>query len=162
MWNFRCRAGGDGARDGVHLEWPRTMTLKQDQLASTIERALRERFSRGFHDPRISGLITITTVKVTQDLKFADVGVSVLPAEKQALTLHGLEAAARHIRREIMDNVASRTMPDLRFIEDNSLKKQAGIMGALEKIKTEDTSKPSWGQSEGGKSEGDDQKGTQA
>lgn len=148
MGYFRCRAGGNGAQDGVHLEWSRTMTLKQDQLASTIERALRERFSRGFHDPRIGGLITITTVKVTQDLKFADVGVSVLPAEKQALTLHGLEAAARHIRREIMDNVASRTMPDLRFIEDNSLKKQAGIMGALEKIKTEDTSKPAWGKSD--------------
>lgn len=159
MRNFRCREDGNGAWDGVHLEWPRTMTLKQDQLASTIERALRERFSRGFHDPRISGLITITTVKVTQDLKFADVGVSVLPAEKQALTLHGLEAAARHIRREIMDNVASRTMPDLRFVEDNSLKKQAGIMGALEKIKTEDTSKPAWGKSD---DKTEDEKGTQA
>jgi ribosome-binding factor A len=121
------------------------MTLKQDQLASTIERALRDRFSRGFHDPRISGLITITTVKVTQDLKFADVGISVLPAEKQTLTLHGLEAAARHIRREIMDDVTSRTMPEIRFSADNSLKKQAGIMGVLDKIKHEDTAKPTWG-----------------
>ena len=125
------------------------MTLKQDQLASSIERALRERFSRGFHDPRITGLITITTVKVTQDLKFADVGISVFPAEKQGLTMHGLEAAAKHIRREIMDDVRSRSMPEVRFVADNSLKKQAGIMNALDKIKHDDTTKPTWGATAG-------------
>lgn len=113
------------------------MSTKQDQLSSAIDRALREVFSRGFNDPRIGGLLTITGVKVTQDGRECFVDVSVLPAEKGQLSLHGLNAASPHIRREVGERVRVRTMPSLIFRLDESLKKQAQILAALDKVRQE-------------------------
>ncbi len=120
------------------------MTQRSDQLASAIDRAVRDVLIRGFHDPRISGLITVTGVKVTQDGREAFVGISVYPAEKSQLTIHGLQNAAAFIRREVGDMIRIRTMPQLTFQLDESLKKQAEVIAALEKVKAEQ--KPSQGQ----------------
>lgn len=117
------------------------MSNKQDQLSSAIDRALREVFSRGFNDPRIGGLLTITKVKVTHDGRECFVDVSVLPAEKGVLSLHGLNAASPHIRREVGERVRMRTMPQLIFRLDESLKKQARVLSALDKVREELASK---------------------
>ncbi len=115
------------------------MTRRLEQVASSIERAVREVFSRGFHDPRIAGLITITGVRVTGDLQTAYIGISVLPAEKQSLTLHALNDAAAHIRREAGDLIEARTLPRFEFRADDSLKKELGVLQALERAKSQST-----------------------
>lgn len=109
--------------------------VKRQQLASAIERALREVIAHGFQDPRIAGLVTVTNVHISGDGKDATVGISVLPAEKGELTLHGLRAAARHIRREVGDLVRVRSMPLLHFRDDQSLKKQAQVLSVLEQTR---------------------------
>jgi ribosome-binding factor A len=113
------------------------VTRKSDQLASSIERALREVISRGFHDPRIAGLITVTGVKVAPDLRNATANISVLPEEKAELTMHGLTAAAPFIRREIGEMIQTRAMPQLDFRLDTTLKKQARVLEALDKVREE-------------------------
>lgn len=113
------------------------MSHKHEHLQSSIEHAVREVLSRGFNDPRISGLLTVTGVKVTPDHTTAFVNVSVLPAEKADLTMHGLQSAARHIRREVGELVRTRQMPVLEFRLDNSLKQQASVLSALERAKQE-------------------------
>lgn len=74
---------------------------------------------------------------MTQDGRECFVDVSVLPAEKGTLSLHGLNAAAPHIRREVGERVRVRTMPSLVFRLDESLKKQAQILSALDKVRQE-------------------------
>mgnify|MGYP000935946673 CR=1 FL=1 len=113
------------------------MSHKHEHLQSSIEHAVREVLSRGFNDPRISGLITVTSVKVTPDHTTAFVNVSILPDEKSDLTMHGLQSAARHIRREVGELVRTRQMPDLHFRLDRSLKQQANVLTALERAKHE-------------------------
>ncbi len=113
------------------------MPHKHEHLESSLDRALREVFAKGFSDPRISGLVTITSVKISPDHAHAFVGISVLPAEKSALTMHGLESAARHIRREVGDLIRTRQMPDLTFRLDTSLKDQAKVLSALDKAREE-------------------------
>jgi ribosome-binding factor A len=108
-----------------------------EQLASAIEKALREIVAKGFNDPRISGLITITNVRVLPDLSQAFIGVSVLPESKQELTLHGLSAAATYIRREAGELVNTRTLPQFVFRLDTSLKKEAAIIRELDKVRAE-------------------------
>ena len=113
------------------------MSHRTDQVASTIQRVLQDQLARGLSDPRVKGLITITGVRVTDDLKTAIVRVSVLPAEHQDLTMHGLKSAARHIRHQIADRLALKRTPELVFELDESLKRQAGVLDALAKVAAE-------------------------
>jgi ribosome-binding factor A len=111
------------------------LSHRLEQLTSAIDRGVREVIARGFSDPRISGLITVTGVRVLPDLSQAIIAVSVLPQEKQDLTLHGLESAAPFIRREVGELVNARTMPQLSFKLDTSLKKQAAVLRDLDRVR---------------------------
>lgn len=113
------------------------MTRRADQVASLVRGAVQDVLTKGFQDPRIRGLITITDVTVSPDLKAATIKVSVLPEDRQELTLHGLRAAARHIRHEVSEKLELRHTPDLHFKLDTSLKKQAGVYDALAQIAKE-------------------------
>jgi ribosome-binding factor A len=104
---------------------------RSEQVASTLRRAIQEVISRGLHDPRISGLITVTGVSLDAALREATVRISVLPEDRQELVLHGLQAAAGHIRHEIADLVEGRQTPHLHFKLDASLKKEASVLRAL-------------------------------
>ncbi len=113
------------------------MTTKHDRLTSSIEQGVRQVLSRGLQDPRVRGLITVTGVEITPDTKQATIRISVLPAEHQTLTVHGLQSAARHVRREVADLIRTRTMPEFRFVGDDSLKKQAEVLSTLAKVREE-------------------------
>ena len=113
------------------------MSKRVEQVESTLLRALQEEIARGLHDPRVSGLITVTGVDVSPDLKNATVLVSVLPDHKLDLTLHALRAASRHLRRRIGERVAMHEVPELTFKADESIKKQSEILSAFAKIQQE-------------------------
>lgn len=108
-----------------------------EQMSSEIHRAVQQVLSRGLQDPRVSGLITVTAVKVSPDLKHATILVSVIPEEKQDLTLHGLKAAERHVRHEVGEIVRTREMPEFSFKLDPTLKREAGVLKELDRVRRE-------------------------
>jgi ribosome-binding factor A len=112
------------------------MSTRTDRLASVIHHAVQQVITRGLQDPRIRGLISVTKVEVTPDLGEAKVCVSVLPVAQQELTLHGLREAAGHIQHAIAPEIAARRMPRLRFVVDDSLKRQAALDAALRGAET--------------------------
>ncbi|HYE62187.1 MAG TPA: 30S ribosome-binding factor RbfA [Phycisphaerales bacterium] len=118
------------------------MSHRLEQLTSAIERGVREVFARGFSDPRIGGLITVTSVRVLPDLSQAVINVSVLPQEKAELTLHGLSSAAKHIRHEVGEIVNTRTLPHFAFRLDSTLKKEAAILKELDKVRQDLATRP--------------------
>lgn len=107
------------------------MSIRTDKIASVIRHAVQDVISRGLGDPRIRGLVSITRVDITDDLTEAKVYVSILPARFEDLTMHGLQDAAGHIQHAIGPAVTARRLPHLRFIKDDSLKKQALLDAAL-------------------------------
>lgn len=107
------------------------------RVASTLRDAIQEVIARGLSDPRARGLISITEVNVTPDLKHAEVLVSILPDKHQDLTLHALKHAARHIRREAGELMALASLPELHFKADVRLKQQAEVYQALAKAREE-------------------------
>ena len=113
------------------------MSRRAEQFASTLQHALQELISRGLQDPRVSGLITVTSLEVSPDLKTAFVGISVLPNDRQELTFHGLKSAASHLRHVLGEKLVTRQVPELVFRLDRSLKKQAGVLEALAKAREE-------------------------
>lgn len=113
------------------------MTRRTEQLASTIRGAVQEILDRGLQDPRVSGMITVTDVRLTEDLATAFVSVSVLPADRAGLTFHGLQSAARHMRREVGKRLSLRRVPELAFRLDESFKQQAAVIEALGRVRAE-------------------------
>ncbi len=109
------------------------MTRRSEHLASDLDSAIRAVLSRGLGDPRIRGLITVMETKLSPDSKSLTVLVSILPEEHEELTMHGLRAAAAHVRRQASERVRMRVMPEIIFKLDKSLKRQAKVLEALAK-----------------------------
>lgn len=109
------------------------MSHRAAKVASNIQRAVQQVLGRGLADPRIRGLVTVTDVRVPPDLKTATIMISVLPAERQELTLRGIQDAARHIRHEVSEIIDMKQVPEFHFKLDLSLKRQAEALQAIAK-----------------------------
>ena len=82
-------------------------------------------------DPRVTGMISVTAVEVTQDLKYAKVYVSVLDKDGSGQVLKGLKSAAGYLRRELGRTLNLRSTPELTFLQDDSMAKGAHILEML-------------------------------
>lgn len=124
------------------------MSQRSDQIAGLVREAIQKVIAKGLHDPRIRGLITVTRVTLSEDLRSATVYISVMPDTHRELTMHGLRAAAKHIRHAISDQLALRRTPDLLFKTDAKAARQTAVLDALAKVATEPDPRPAtWGAS---------------
>ena len=82
-------------------------------------------------DPRVTGMISVTAVEVTQDLKYAKVYISVLDKDDSGQVLKGLKSAAGYLRRELGRSLNLRNTPELTFFRDDSMAKGAHILEML-------------------------------
>jgi len=107
------------------------MSHRTEQITSTIQRAVQTVISRGLNDPRVRGLVSVTKVVVDDDLAKATVFISVMPAERGELTMHGLRAATKRIRRDVGGVIRLRRVPRLSFRLDDSIKRQSELEQSL-------------------------------
>ena len=85
-------------------------------------------------NPNVTGLISVTKVKVTQDLKFAKVYVSILNSKNLKETLAGLKKSSGFVRSELARTVNLRNTPEIIFELDESLEYGARIDSILKDI----------------------------
>ncbi len=89
-------------------------------------------------DPRLeSTLLTITEVRLSPDLYYASVYVSIFDDsdEIRKNVLEGLASCAGHIRRVLGSELRFRQAPELRFFLDESIAYGAKIEGLLRDIR---------------------------
>ena len=84
-------------------------------------------------DPRVAnaGMISVTAVETTQDLKYAKIFVSVLDKSASAQALKGLKSASGWLRRELGRTLDLRSTPELSFVRDDSIDQGARILDLL-------------------------------
>lgn len=84
-------------------------------------------------DPRVAdaGVISVTAVETTPDLKYAKIYVSVLDKSASAQALKGLKSASGWLRRELGQALNLRHTPELSFVQDDSIDKGAHILNML-------------------------------
>ena len=84
-------------------------------------------------DPRVAdaGMISVTAVETTPDLKYAKILVSVLNKSASAQALKGLKSASGYLRRELGRSLNLRNTPELSFVRDDSIDKGAHILDLL-------------------------------
>ena len=87
-------------------------------------------------DPRIMGLVTVTAVEITRDLRHAKVFVSVLGSESQrAATFEGLNNVASHLRGRVGRALRLRVAPEIEFRNDESVAHAAHIEQLLAQVR---------------------------
>ena len=109
-----------------------------DRINELLRSEIAELISREIKDPRLAGLVSITEVDTTTDLRHAKVFVSVFGTEEErASSLAALRSATGFLRREVAQRVTFRHMPELEFHLDSSIEQGDKIMRLLRQVSDE-------------------------
>ena len=111
---------------------------RPDRVAEAIREEVATFLADGVKDPRVRGLVTITGVDVTRDLRHARIFVSIMGDEAERTeTLEGLSAVASHLRGRIGRALRLRVAPEIAFKTDPSVAHAARIETLLEEVRRE-------------------------
>jgi ribosome-binding factor A len=116
------------------------MSRRTEMLGSTIQRELMEIIMRDLSDPRLTGMPSITRVKVSADLSIADIYVTIMGTEgAQTAALNALRHSAGVMRTKLTKVLSLRQAPFLKFHIDEGLKKELAVLDAIRKANEEDS-----------------------
>lgn len=116
---------------------PCLMFNRSEKVAEAIHELVSGLIVKGMKDPRI-GFITITGVKVTDDIRQATIYYTVMgDDEARVSTARGLASATGFLRREIGKQLRLKFAPELHFKYDRSIEYGNRIDQLLKEIETE-------------------------
>lgn len=107
---------------------------KLNRIDEELKKELSNIINYDLKNPKVTGLISVTDVKTTPDLRFARVYVSILNAKNTKASLAALKKSAGFVRTEIAKRVNLRTTPEFVFILDESMEYGAKIDTILNDI----------------------------
>ena len=92
------------------------------RISEEVKKTISVMLINGIKDPRITSMISVTDVEVTNDLRYAFVYISILGGDKEE-SLEGLNSARGYIRREVGRQVKLRYAPEIIFKIDDSIER---------------------------------------
>ena len=114
------------------------MSRRTERVASTIQQELAAIIMRELSDPRLTGMPSITRVKVSDDLSVADVFITVMGTPgQQTAALNALKHSAGLMRTRLTKQLTLRVAPFLKFHIDEDLKKELALQEVLQKVAEE-------------------------
>jgi ribosome-binding factor A len=98
-------------------------SIRQNKVGRLIQRDLSEMFQRECKEYTGGAMLSVTVVRVSADLSYARVYLSVFPSSLTEQVLHGLEENNKTIRFLLGKKIGKQTriIPELRFFADDSL-----------------------------------------
>ena len=113
---------------------------RHERVAEEIRHEVSILLTGELKDPRITGLVTVTEVRVSPDLRQARVFVTVMGTDaEQASTLKGLQAASGFVRRELTERLGLRRSPEVHWILDKSEEYGEHIEDLLRQVKKDES-----------------------
>jgi len=109
-------------------------TNRQERINEELKREISNIINYNLKNSNITGMISVTEVKVTPDLKYAKVMVSILNSKSVKNTLAGLKSASGYVRSELAKRINLRITPEIVFILDSSLEYGTRIDNILKEI----------------------------
>lgn len=111
------------------------MSFRPERLAEAIKKEISELLREELKDPRI-GFVSITSVEVSKDLRYANVFVSVFgePAQQKA-SIEALQKAQGFIRGELGRRIRLRYTPEITFKLDQSISHGSRIIALMEEVR---------------------------
>ncbi len=115
--------------------------FQNDRRTQDIRIALQKIFTE-CKDPRISPMLSIIKIDLSNDLSYCKVYVSAVEGvEKTDASVEGLKSAAGFIRREIAHRLKLRKAPEFKFIADHSIDYSMHINDLLHQVLPDDDAK---------------------
>ena len=105
-----------------------------ERINEEYRRELSQIIGYELKNANITGMISVTKVKVTTDLKYAKVYVSLLNCKSTKNTMEALKKSSGFIRTELAKRINLRNTPELQFEIDDSLEYGARIDSILKEI----------------------------
>jgi len=107
---------------------------RTDRIAGEMQKEIADLIRNTIKDPRLPGLVSVTAVRVTKDLRYAKVYVSVFGNEQEKKdALQALKHAAGFVRHEIGQRIQLRYTPEIQFVLDDSIEHGMHISGLIDK-----------------------------
>jgi len=107
---------------------------KIQRINEDIQRVLST-LLRNIKDPRVKqGMISVTAVDTTGDLRHAKVFLSVYDLQSEKEFMKGLKSAAGYLRRELGQSLELRHTPELTFELDKSIERGSRINTLLNEM----------------------------
>jgi len=111
------------------------MSRRVDRINVLLRQEISQLLSRQIKDPRLTGVISITQVKTSGDLRSARVYVSVMgDQETKQQALAGIQSAAAFLRRELRDRLTLRYVPFLSFVLDETIENADQLLRLMDQI----------------------------
>ena len=107
---------------------------RTDRIEEEIKKVVSKLIDQGLKDPRLTGLISVTKVEVTKDLKYCKIFVSMLASKDEAAAMEALKSSAGYVRREVGANVRMFATPEIKFELDNSMEYGAHIQNIINEL----------------------------
>ena len=116
------------------------MSRRIDRINEQLRDELSTVLARQIKDPRLDGVISITRVESSSDLRSARVYISVLGnQEQQKEALDGLQSAASFLRREIRNRINMKHTPFMTYLLDESIQDADHILRLINTVSADDS-----------------------
>ena len=114
-------------------------TRRQEKVARIVKEAVSDAIAHHLNDPRINGLVSVTRVDMTTDLRNANVYISVYGSDEasQNKAFTAITHAKSRIQSLLASQVQSKFCPVLHFYKDEKFKKTLEILNLIDQAAKE-------------------------
>ncbi|UCC60130.1 MAG: 30S ribosome-binding factor RbfA [Dehalococcoidia bacterium] len=114
-------------------------TRRISRVNDIIRKEISSLLMHEIRDPRLGGLLSVTEVDTSPDLKYAKVFVSVMGSEEEKKQVEkGLAAASGYLRRGLGERLTLRYIPQLSFFRDDSIERGSRILEMIDDVAPKD------------------------
>ena len=107
---------------------------RHERLEQDVKIALSDIIMNEVKEPSVTGLISVTDVKITPDQKYAKVYVSIYGKGNKNKVVDALTKAKGFIKKELGRRVRMRNMPDITFVLDESMEYGAHMDKVIKEV----------------------------
>ena len=115
------------------------VSRRQEKFTRLIKEVVSDIILNRLSDPRIDGIISVTQVDISPDLRNAEVYLSIMAANDKVRkrTFTAIEHARVHIQSQLVRRMTSKFCPRLHFQEDRKLRKTLETLRIIEEAGSE-------------------------
>lgn len=114
-------------------------TRRQEKITRVIRESVSNTIQTKLSDPRINGIVSVTEIEISPDLRAADIYLSIMSPTDSARkrTFEAIVHATKHIQMQLGKVLTTRFCTILTFHEDEKLKKTLETLKLIEEVSQE-------------------------